>query len=105
MAEYDVVLQLIAPSIVDRDDLERNMLDVLQVVETHGKDIALGPVVALDFAGRLIDLGFSVEADTPGRAQSMASDLLQIIETESDVQFSETATKSAAAATHAGICV
>jgi len=104
MAEYDIVLQIIAPPTVDRDDLERNMLDVLHVVETHGKDIALGPVVALDFTERLIDLGFSVEAETPSRAQSMTGDLLRIIENESDVQFSQTETKSAIAATHAELC-
>jgi hypothetical protein len=105
MAEYDIALQLIAPPTVDREALERDMLDVLRVVETHGKDVALGPVVALDFEERSIDLGFSVEAETPAQSQGLVTDLLHMIESQSDVQFTETESKMAVAATHAEVCV
>ena len=104
MAEYDVVLQLIAPPSVDRGALERNMFDVLRVVETEGKDVAMGPVVSLDFTERMIDLGFSLEADTPGQSQNLVGDLLHIIERHSDVQFTATETKSSVALTHAEVC-
>jgi|GEM_PF-4302555 len=98
MAEYNVVLQLIAPPSVDRDVLEQNMLDVLRIVEVHGKDIALGPVVSVDFADRAIDLGFSAEAATMAQSQNMVAELLQIIEQRSKVHFTETEAKSSVAA-------
>jgi hypothetical protein len=105
MAEYDIVLQLVAPPAVDREALERSMFDVLQVVETEGKDIALGPVVALDFEERMIDLGFNVEADTPAQSQSKVSKLLHIIEEHSDVQFTDSKAKSSASPEPVEICV
>jgi hypothetical protein len=104
MAEYDIVLQLIAPPTVDRDDMERHMMDVLQVVETHS-ETAMGPVVAVDFERCAIDLGFNVEASSPGESQRLVSDLLRIIEEHSAVQFTETGTRSTVAAAHEPVCV
>jgi hypothetical protein len=105
MAEYDIVLQLLAPPAVDREELERSMFDVLRVVETEGKDIALGPVVAVDFEGRLIDLGFNVEADTPAQSQGKVGKLLHIIEQHSDVQFTETESRSRVSPQPVEVCV
>jgi hypothetical protein len=97
MAEYEIVVYLRAPADVDDEVLERHMLDVLGVVEQHAEQIALAPVVAVDFGKRHIDLGFSVEADSLELANAQMGEILQIIERNTDVQFTPTAASSSVA--------
>jgi hypothetical protein len=97
MAEYEIVLHLRAPANVDDDALEEHMLDVLGVVESHAEDVALSPVVAVDFAKHHIDLGFCVEADTLEQAHSKVAQVLQRIERHTEVQFTPTAATSSVA--------
>lgn len=87
MAEFDIVLKLCAPPSVDRDALEGGMYEVLQVVENYADYIALGPVVAVDFEGRFIDLGFNVEADALAQAQALVAHVLRVIDEHTTVHF------------------
>jgi hypothetical protein len=106
MTEYDIVLQLCAPPTVDRDLLESHMYEVLDVVEKHASDTALGPVVAVNFEGRQIDLGFNVEASSLEAAQSRVNDVLRVIEMHSEVAFTPTATSASLVADGADhLCV
>jgi len=102
MAEYEIVLQLRAPAGVNDDALEGHMLDVLGVVEAHAEDVALGPVVSVDFGGHHIDLGFCVEAASLEQANARVAQVLQIIEQHTDVQFTPTAASSSVATEPAG---
>lgn len=103
MAEYEIVLQLRAPGEVGNEALEEHMLEVLGVVEGHARDVALGPVVAVDLEKRHIDLGFCVEAESLEQAQSRVASVLRTIEEYSAVQFTPVAASSNVAA-HAGDC-
>lgn len=106
MAEYDIVLQLMAPENVSDDDLESSMLAVLEAVERHAADIALGPVVAADLDRRLIDLGFNVEAVSPGESQGKVGQVLQIIEAHTQVQFSATNAEASNSEAHQeAVCI
>jgi hypothetical protein len=102
MSEYDIVLQLCAPASVDNDLLENQMYEVLGVVEQRAEDIALGPVVAVDYDERIIDLGFNVEAPTLEQSQQRVADVLKLIEQYTDVQFTPTATSSSVVTGDAG---
>ncbi len=95
MTDYDIVLQLCAPPTVNRDRLEEHMYGVLGVVEDHADEIALGPVVAVDFEDRLIDLAFTVQASSLEQAQQRVLDVIGIVEAKADLGFTPTATSSA----------
>lgn len=101
MSEYDIVLELCAPPSVDNGLLESHMFDVLAVVEQHAEDIALGPVVSVDFDKGLIDLGFNVEAQSLEHAQNRVREVLGIIEVNTEVNFTPTATSASIAGRHA----
>lgn len=107
MAEYEIVLQLCAPEGVDREALETDMFEVLSVVEDRAADVALGPVVAVDFAAREIELAFIVEADDVQGAHAAVGRVLQTIDSASDVNLTPRVTTTSATpeAHSTGLCV
>lgn len=94
MPEYEIVLQLLAPKNVDDGTLEEQMLAILSVVEDHAKDVALGPVVAVDLSKRLIDLGFCVAAESLEEANNGVAQVLRVIEEHTEVSFTPTSASS-----------
>lgn len=108
MAEFEIVLQLCAPPGIERDALEGDMFDVLAVVEDRAADIALGPVVAVDFAEREIELAFSVQAADVRGANDAVGKVLGIIGSDTGVDLTpRVATTSAVQGQHVsgGLCV
>jgi hypothetical protein len=88
MRESEVVVQLMAanPEIPD-ESLEEHMFAVLEAVEQHAADIALGPVVAVDFDAHAIELAFCVCHRTQADAQQKIADVMAVVEQHTPVKF------------------
>ncbi|HEV3002412.1 MAG TPA: hypothetical protein VGW75_16840 [Solirubrobacteraceae bacterium] len=92
MHESEIILKLSTENpAVDDETLEEHMFAVLHAVEEYA-DSALGPVVAVDFDNRTIELAFSLLHDTQSQAQKIVSDVLKVIEAHTPVSFGETTT-------------
>lgn len=65
--------------------LDANSDDVMDAVEHHAADIALGPVVALNMATCSIKLRFNVLATTDAEVHKRIAEVISIIERETDL--------------------
>lgn len=90
MYESEIILKLTTsnPSL-DESALEDHMFAVLDAVEEHAES-ALGPVVAVDFDEKTIELAFSLCHNAQSEAQQVVSDVLKVIEAHTPVSFGET---------------
>lgn len=93
MHESEIILNLKAadPSISD-DALEQHMFAMLDAVEEHVES-ALGPVVAVDFDHRAIELAFSLCHETQSDAQQVITDALRAIESKTPIAIVESTSR------------
>lgn len=90
MHESEIILRLTTTdSSIDDTTLEEHMFAVLDAVEQYAES-ALGPVVAVDFDDRSIELAFSLCHQTQSEAQRVVSDVFKVIEANTPVSFGET---------------
>lgn len=88
MRESEIILHLSAANDQIADEtLEEHMFEVLQAVEDHASDIALGAVTAVDFDNHAIELAFSLCHDTQSEAQRKIADVLSVVEQNTPIKF------------------
>lgn len=63
------------------------MFEVLATVEDRAAELALGPVVAVDFAAGEIELAFSVLAANVQGAHDAVGRVLHLIDSDTDVKL------------------
>lgn len=91
MNESQVVIWLAATDEEASEELlEEHMFAVLEAVEEYATDTAEGPVVAVDFDKRAIELAFSLNHETQSEAQRKIAEVLQVVERHTPVSFEGT---------------
>jgi hypothetical protein len=86
--EIDIVVVLQSPVARTADDLEHHMFQVLEAVEKHAGDLALGVVVSCNLEDSSIELAYSVMADTLSEAKAIDSKIMAVVEQHTDLSFS-----------------
>ena len=77
--EYETIVTLTATEPVSRERLEDDMFAVLDAVEEHAADIALGPVVGAHFGQSAIELAYTVLANSQAEARARADEVTERI--------------------------
>jgi len=84
-SEGNVNLRLELEHDCDRKTLEELSIEVLEAVERHAADIALGPVSGAHFDPPVIELDFTVIAASRSEVQQIAARVMQIIEQHTSI--------------------
>jgi len=93
--EYETIVTLTATEPMDRKQLEEHMFEVLEVVEEHASDFALGPVVAGNFAEHQIELAYTVMANEQSEAHARSDEVIEKIGRHAKrVRFGRTDTRT-----------
>jgi hypothetical protein len=85
--EANVVLELRCQDPVSEEVLDANSDDVLEAVEQHAADIALGPAIAVNEHENAIKLRFDLIASTAAEVHQQISAVMAVIERETDLVF------------------
>jgi len=67
--------------------LDANSDDVMDALEDHASDLALGPVVALNMTACSIKLRFNVLGTTDAQIHKRIAQIIAIIERETDLEM------------------
>lgn len=94
--EANVLIELRCEDPISEEVLDANSDDVLDAVEAHAGDIALGPAIALNVRNRAIKLRFDVLAQTDAQIYKQIAKVVTTIEKHTDVVI--TASQSSVAA-------
>jgi hypothetical protein len=86
--EANVVLELRLPEATSEEVLDANSDDVLEAVEQHASNVALGPTISLNLEHCAIRLRFDVLADHMPEVHKKIAQVLGIIEKRTDLEFS-----------------
>lgn len=85
--EANVVLDLRCDDPISEEVLDANSDDVLEAVQQHASDIALGPAIAINEHERAIKLRFDLIAGSAAEIHQQISQILAVIERETDLVF------------------
>jgi len=83
--EANVLLELRVENAMSEEVLDANSDAILEAVQDHGSDIALGPTISLNLRDLAIRLRFDVIAPTEAQVHRAIADVLQIIEEHTDI--------------------
>ena len=83
----DVSGELVSRVPRSADDLERDAIRLMEVLETDAATLAIGPVVACSFENSSIDVRFSVEADSSAAIHQQISEVVAILDEAADGQI------------------
>ncbi len=72
---------------ITEEQLEDQMFEVLEAVEEHAPEVALGPVVAVNFTERFIELAFTVCHEAQSEAQRKIAEVVALIEQHTSLSF------------------
>jgi hypothetical protein len=86
--EFDVIVTLQSPAVLAPDVLEDHMFQVLEAVEKHAGDLALGAVTSANFKDSSIELAYTVMADSLSEAKAVDSKIMAVVEQHTDLNFS-----------------
>lgn len=87
MSEANVVLTLAMEDPMSFEVLDRNSDDLLEAVEQHASDIALGPTVTLGMKQCAILLRFDVKAKSDGEVYRKIAKVVDAIEKNTGMTF------------------
>ena len=85
--EANVLLELIAPAPMSIGLLDANSDDVLEAVQAHARDIALGPTISLRTADAAILLRFDLLIGSEAEAYHRVGSVMEVIERHSGLRF------------------
>jgi hypothetical protein len=85
--EVNVLLELLAKAPMSVEVLDANSDDVLEVVQQHARDIALGPTISLRTADAAILLRFDLRARSESEAYRQLAAVMELIEGHTDLTF------------------
>jgi hypothetical protein len=83
--EANVLLELRTQNTMSEEVLDANSDALLEAVQAHGADLALGPTISLNLRDLAIRLRFDVIATTEADVHRTIADVLQIIEEHTDI--------------------
>lgn len=83
--EANVLLELRVQGAMSEEVLDANSDAILDAVQRHGSDVALGPTVSLNMRDLAIRLRFDAFAPTEATVHRTIADVLQIIEEHTDI--------------------
>ena len=83
--EANVLLELRVEHAMSEEVLDANSDALLEAVQAHGSEIALGPTISLNLRDLAIRLRFDVIAPTEAQVHRAIADVLQIIEEHTDI--------------------
>ena len=92
--EAHVLLEMVMADPMSEEVLDANSDDVMEALESHAADLALGPVVALNMAACSIKLRFNVLATTDAEIHKRIAKILAIIERETDLELVRSSVES-----------
>lgn len=87
MREVNVVLELRMQDAMSADVLDANSDDVLDAVQKHGAEIALGSTISLNTRTSSILLRFDVLAENDAGIYRKVAEVIEIIEAHTDLRF------------------
>lgn len=85
--EANVLLELIAGEPMSVEVLDANSDDVLEVVQAHAHDVALGPTISLRTADAAILLRFDLLIASESDAYRGVARVVEVIEQHTDLRF------------------
>jgi hypothetical protein len=77
--EFDVIITMVLAEPCDRETLENLSISVLEAVEQHASDTALGPVISAKFEPPTIELDFDVLAHTVSEVHQKMAVISQVV--------------------------
>jgi hypothetical protein len=83
--ETNVLLELRTQNAMSEEVLDANSDALLEAIQTHGGDLALGPTISLNLRELAIRLRFDVMASTEAEVHRAIADVLQIVEEHTDI--------------------
>lgn len=83
--EANVLLELRVEHAMSEEVLDANSDALLEALQSHGSEIALGPTISLNLRDLAIRLRFDVIAPTEAQVHRAIADVLQIIEEHTDI--------------------
>jgi hypothetical protein len=83
--EMNVLLELRTENAMSEEVLDANSDALLEAVQRHAADIALGPTISLNLDDLAIRLRFDVLAATEAEVHRAIADVLDIIEQHTDI--------------------
>lgn len=87
--EANVVIELCWHEPISFEVLDANSDDVLEAVERHAGDVALGPSVSLRMSDFAILLRFDTIAASESQAYAAVSKVVRAIEEHTDLEFTK----------------
>lgn len=87
MREANVLIEFEMAEPMSEEVLDANSEDVIEAVEAHAADIALGPVIALNMHSCSIKLRFDVLAKSDAEIHKQIGKVIAIILRETDLQL------------------
>jgi hypothetical protein len=85
--EAHVLLEMVMADPMSEEVLDANSDDVMDALENHASDLALGPVVALNMATCSIKLRFDVLGSTDASIHKRIAQVIAVIERETDLEM------------------
>lgn len=92
--EAHVLLEMVMADPMSEEVLDANSDDVMDALENHGADLALGPVVALNMASCSIKLRFNVLGTTDAEIHKRIAQIITIIERGTDLEMVRSSVES-----------
>ena len=92
--EAHVLLEMVMADPMSEEVLDANSDDVMDALEDHASDLALGPVVALNMATCSIKLRFNVLGTTDAQIHKRIAQVIGIIERETDLEMVRSSVES-----------
>jgi hypothetical protein len=77
---FDVIITMTIANACDRDTLEDLAIIVLEAVQEHADEVALGPVVSAKFDPRSIELDFDVMAHSVSEVHQKMALVSEVVE-------------------------
>jgi len=85
--EAHVLLEMVMSDPMSEEVLDANSDDVMDAVQNHASDLAIGPVVALNMATCSIKLRFDVLGTTDAAIHKRIAQVIAVIERETDLEM------------------
>ena len=92
--EAHVLLEMHMSDPMSEEVLDANSDDVMDALEDHASDLALGPVVALNMGTCSIKLRFDVLGTTDAEIHRRIAEVIAIIERETDLELVRSSVES-----------
>lgn len=92
--EAHVLLEMVMADPMSEEVLDANSDDVMDALENHASDLALGPVVALNMATCSIKLRFNVLGATDAEIHKRIGKIIAVIERKTDLEMIRSSVES-----------